>query len=176
MKILNKSLDPVRAFTLLELIIVIIIIGVLASLAIPRMTAVVERARIVEGVGFLMSMRSFMERCYLMNNQNYSPCVFGGQNYTDMQKLTKGPNSHFDLHAAEVIVSPGDEGYMLIIMRNSNEIGGNVDPGGLNGCTPGVVDTYPRSTLSLCVNYGAAAINGVQVRGAGFYEGYNSKF
>lgn len=40
-----------KAFTLLELVIVIIIIGVLASLALPRMFRVIEGTKAAEAVG-----------------------------------------------------------------------------------------------------------------------------
>ncbi len=46
-----------KGFTLLELIVVIIIIGVLASLAVPQYFKVTERARAVEGVSLLSILR-----------------------------------------------------------------------------------------------------------------------
>jgi prepilin-type N-terminal cleavage/methylation domain-containing protein len=57
-----------RAFTLLEMIIAIIIIGVLASLALPRMFRVIECSKAVEATSMFASMRTQMERSYLMND------------------------------------------------------------------------------------------------------------
>ena len=39
-----------RAFTLIELLIVVIIVGVLMSIALPKYQRAVERARALEGV------------------------------------------------------------------------------------------------------------------------------
>ncbi len=47
-----------KGFTLLELIVVIIIIGVLASLAVPQYFKVTERARAAEGLGLLSLIRT----------------------------------------------------------------------------------------------------------------------
>lgn len=67
----NKS-----GFTLLEIIIVIIIIGVLASLALPRLFSSIEFSRSTEAFATLGTIRKAMERCYLMNNQSYDTnCV-----------------------------------------------------------------------------------------------------
>lgn len=61
MRIVNK-----KSFTLMEIIVVVIIIGVLASLTIPRFQIVIERTQSAEGVQILdvlyaAQRRNFME-------------------------------------------------------------------------------------------------------------------
>lgn len=52
-----------KGFTLIELIVVIIIVGILAAVAIPMMTANVARARRSEGVAAMGTIRT-AERMY----------------------------------------------------------------------------------------------------------------
>ena len=59
------------AFTLLEIIIVIIIIGVLTSLALPRMFAMVKASEGVEAVQAIATIKAAMERYALMNDGMY---------------------------------------------------------------------------------------------------------
>ena len=60
-------------FTLLEIIIVIIIVGVLASLALPRFFRTVEYSRSTEAMQSLSSIRNSVERCYLQRS-SYATC------------------------------------------------------------------------------------------------------
>lgn len=55
-----------KAFTLLEIVIVIIIIGVLASLALPKLFGMVESSRSAEALASFATLRREIERCYLM--------------------------------------------------------------------------------------------------------------
>lgn len=54
-----------RGFTLLELIVVIIIIGILATLGIAQYTSVIERSRGAEARSILGQIRSFAAGAYL---------------------------------------------------------------------------------------------------------------
>jgi prepilin-type N-terminal cleavage/methylation domain-containing protein len=57
-----------KAFTLLELIIVLVIISILVSLAIPRYQRAVEKARASEGVRILGALREAQIRYYEQND------------------------------------------------------------------------------------------------------------
>ncbi len=80
-------------FTLLEVIIVIIIIGVLASLALPRFFSTVEYSRATEAMQSLATVRQSVERCYLMRNSFAAPCnAFANLDVEDPGGV---PNAHF---------------------------------------------------------------------------------
>ena len=61
-----------KGFTLAEIVIVVIIVGVLATLAIPRFRIAVERVKTAEGVQLLTSLLSAQKAYALENNGNYS--------------------------------------------------------------------------------------------------------
>ncbi len=65
----NKS-----GFTLLEIIIVIIIVGVLASLALPRFFKTVEFSKSAEALNSIGVVRQSLERCYLQKSGTYAGC------------------------------------------------------------------------------------------------------
>ena len=64
-----------KGFTLLELLVVLIIIGVIVSLAFPNFFALIERSRANEAMNASVSLRAAVERCWLSNNQSYTSCV-----------------------------------------------------------------------------------------------------
>ncbi len=81
-----------NGFTLLEIIIVIIIVGVLASLALPKFFRTVEYSRGTEALSNLNAIRQSMERCYLQRNA-YTNCnVFAN---LDLEDPANSPNNHF---------------------------------------------------------------------------------
>ena len=60
-----------KGFTLLELMIVVIIIGILASLAIPRFIKAVDKARKGTATAMLSAIRSSVLRYYAEYDYNY---------------------------------------------------------------------------------------------------------
>jgi len=108
----NKS-----GFTLLEVIIVIIIVGVLASLALPRFFSTVEYSRATEAMQSIASARQSIERCYLMTS-DYQDCTSFAT--IDIDDPGTSPNAHFTY----AITSGGPNAYTLTATRNTLD-GGN---------------------------------------------------
>jgi len=67
-----------KAFTLVEVIIVVIILGIIASFALPRYTTVVERSRSNEGVQILMALLGAQRRHALENGSYKAGTGAGG--------------------------------------------------------------------------------------------------
>ncbi len=60
-----------KGFTLIELLVVVLIIGILASIAIPQYFKVVEKARVAEAMSLIASVKSAEER-YLARGGTYT--------------------------------------------------------------------------------------------------------
>ena len=120
--------NGVTGFTLLELVVVVIIIGILAALAIPRYMVTTERARSAEGVLILDGIRKSQMR-YRQQWGGYTSAI-------DKLDFTTTPPRFFDYQASfpgygnycvarvhrrsDVQYVFGSAGYNLIISVNGN--------------------------------------------------------
>ena len=81
-----------RAFTLIELMIVIGIIGILAAIAYPAYRDYVLRAERVEAQASMMDLVQALERCFTLNN-TYAGCVPNTDGFdTDRYTIGWGPD------------------------------------------------------------------------------------
>jgi type IV pilus assembly protein PilE len=64
-----------QGFTLIELMIVVVIVGILAAIAYPSYSAYVERARRADGKSALLDAAQRLERCHTQTN-TYVGCAF----------------------------------------------------------------------------------------------------
>ena len=106
----NKS-----GFTLLEIIIVIIIVGVLASLALPRFFTTIEYSKAQEALHALTVLRQAMNRCYLFDS-DFTSCTLAALAVEDPGTL---PNAEFTY-----AVASGAATFTITGEKNTNPGGG----------------------------------------------------
>ncbi len=113
------NLNKKSGFTLLEIIIVIIIVGVLASLALPRFFSTVEFSRSTEALTSMTALRQSLERCYLANAGSYTgttPCLITN---LDLEDPGTSPGNHFTY----TISGQSATGYTVLATRNTRDGG-----------------------------------------------------
>jgi len=71
MKKIRKMMKNKKGFTLIELMVVVIIVGILAAVAIPLYTAHVDQAKASEGAALVGSVRT-AERVYYSQHKTYT--------------------------------------------------------------------------------------------------------
>ena len=122
----KKRLNNKSGFTLLEIIIVIIIIGVLASLALPKLFAMVEKSKSTEALAAMGSIRSALERCALAKGNSYVGCDLWTE--LDMADPTTQPGSHFDYTFPAAPVAWTATTYSILATRNASDGGASLVP------------------------------------------------
>ena len=83
---MNKKRNKASGFTLLEVIIVIIIIGILASLALPRFFKTVTYSTAAEALTNLSALRQSLIRCGAQTSppQSYGLCLDTAGGFADL--------------------------------------------------------------------------------------------
>lgn len=110
------------AFTVLELIIVIMIVGVLAALAIPRLTTMVETSRLTEAINNIGVIYRSIDRCLNMTSFDYDTCKVGIDPWPlDVDNPTLSPGAHFIYTYGGWANSAYDYQIAVMAARNSYE-------------------------------------------------------
>ena len=103
-----------KGFTLVELAVVIVIIGVLAAFGVPQFLKSVERSKAAEAFNYLSAVRSAQER-YLAMQGVY--CDEGSKTSMD---ITQGSPKYFDVGTMEQANTVGTPTWNLTLTRKSS--------------------------------------------------------
>ena len=113
----------IKGFTLTELMVAVVIVGVMSSLAIPRLTGSIEKTRAAEAVQNLEAVYR-AQQAYNQENQTYSAVL------TQLD-ITISPSAYFNapaVNTADPIVS---------IARNDGSYTLRMSSAGTISCVPG---------------------------------------
>ncbi|MFT5387293.1 MAG: type IV pilus assembly protein PilA [Lysobacterales bacterium] len=120
MKLQNSK----SGFTLLEIIIVIIIVGVLSSLALPKLFSTVEYARSTEALNYLGSIRRGLDFCAQKTGAtDFRNC---GTLATSGVTAPDAPTSHFTYVVSTAAVTGPEAGTLTIVATRTTLDGGIV--------------------------------------------------
>ena len=120
-----------KGFTLMELIIVVIIIGILAMLGLPQFFRVAERGRAAEGIAILGALRNAQLR--------YSAFSVGNVSASDMSDLDVDTSAlrYFSVPTVSSIASPGmTNNTVASIARSTGTYTINITGTGYLSCAP----------------------------------------
>jgi len=121
-----------NSFTLVELLIVIIIIGILATMAVPQYQKMVEKARISEAFTNLGAIRQALESYYLQYGKYFDSNEIGGVDYyktfllNDILDITIQENNFVNYHVhtlwgSSTITVPPPNNYVIHCDRKGHD-------------------------------------------------------
>ncbi len=108
-----------RGFTLIELMITVVIIGILSAIALPQYSQYVDRSRRADATAVLMDASQFMQKLMESNNGSYQ-APNGGTPQLPMAIRTSPPNATGSGVAYNITVAtPTRNSFVLTAERNS---------------------------------------------------------
>ena len=112
----RKVANRREGFSLVELAVVVIIIGVLAAFGVPRMLEAVERSKASEAFGYLSAVRSAQER-YQAREGTYADSL-------ELLDVSQSTPKYFDVgDGTGAITVPAENQWSLTLTRKAGASG-----------------------------------------------------
>src|ERR1041384_5611394 len=96
----KSGFGKARGFTLIELLIVLAVIGILISIALPRFRGMQDEGNIAKAKGELRTLQTAAESFYIHNNQTY-PAELTTLTTQNPRVITVVPTDPFSTASAE---------------------------------------------------------------------------
>ena len=113
-----------KGFTLLEILIVLVILGVIAGLAIPAYQSSVEKSRSQEALQTLGAIRESMIRYFALNNA-YTNATLCGGGVNDLDYCPTTNAGGQTVHFTYLITAQAQPTFTLTATRNGVDGGDN---------------------------------------------------
>ena len=147
-----KRLKSQLGFTLLEILVVIIIVGVLASVAMPTLFRNVERSRSTEALNTLGVIKRGVEGCAMQFNDVSTTCsTFSAIGMAD-PSAGAGPNASAHFSYASPFAGLGANSAVTLVATRQS-----IDNG-----TSGDTITLQRTTAGIVTRSGTTQFAGIQ--------------
>ena len=113
-----------KGFTLIELLIVMVIVGVLVTISLPKYRASMERGRAMEGINNVRAISDAVNAKYVMNGNSYSLSglvnASGAVTGVDMTKSVNFSTPTMKLSGGTVTVTTTRTGSYTLTATNQN--------------------------------------------------------
>lgn len=133
---MNKIKNDFKGFTLLELLVVVLIIGILAGIALPQYKRVVEKSKAMQIVSLIKALALSMENYYLVNSTY--PTSF---DQLDVEFPADWTGNKRIYGFSAVTDSKSNSEWSAVIEQYGNNVFG-IHAGRLNGAYKGAEFTY----------------------------------
>lgn len=117
-----RACEGERGFTLVELAVVIIIIGVLSAFGVPRFRQAVERSKAGEAFSYLKAVQSAQERCMSRDGKYATSRYLLDVSISEPKYFSVEPMT-FYVEDGELPESAAEDGWQLSLKRKGPSAG-----------------------------------------------------
>ena len=116
-----------KGFTLIELMVVIVIIGVLAAMAVPNYLDNSDRAKVVEGINLIAPIKSAISEAYIANGKMPGTGVMAHNTFSQLVGVNRDPSSYrTDLVQQILVIRMSDTQAGILILYDHTGFGPGV--------------------------------------------------
>ena len=110
-----------KGFTIIEMMIVLLVIGILAAVAYPRYNESIQRGYRTEGQAFLSEVAARQERYFAQNNRYVTADIAADSSDFSQLGLSSPAQSATKKYQLKITVEESDGGYTLIAQQQFND-------------------------------------------------------